>query len=156
MRIDRLIISIAICQLAGLFGAIFSYPSIPTWYTVLQKPIFIPPSWVFTPVWILLYLLMGIALYLVWDKGLESEAVRAGLLVFGVQLILNVLWSILFFGFKVPLYAFVEIVILWGAILATILKFNRVSRLAAWLLAPYVVWVTFAAFLNFSIYWLNR
>jgi len=156
MKIVRLIVSIAICQLAGMIGGIFTYSSIPTWYAVLRKPIFIPPNWVFGPAWITLYFLMGIALYLVWEKGTENEAVRAGLLVFGIQLILNMLWSIIFFGLRAPLYAFVEIVVLWGAILATILKFNRVSRAAAWLLTPYVLWVTFAAALNFSIYWINR
>ena len=109
----------------------------------------------FGPVWIALYTLMGISLYLVWKKGLKNKKVQLGILFFGVQLALNSLWSIIFFGLKNPFYAFIEIVILWLAILLTIYQFWKIDRNASYLLVPYLLWVTFAAILNLSIWRLN-
>jgi benzodiazapine receptor len=155
ITVSKLITSIVICQLAGVIGSIFTRPAIPTWYETLEKPSFTPPNGVFSPVWIILFVLMGIAAFLVWNKGLSDEKVKIALGVFGVQLILNVLWSVMFFGLRSPLAGLIEISILWIAILLTILYFFKVSNMAGILLIPYVLWVSFAAVLNFSIWRLN-
>jgi tryptophan-rich sensory protein len=151
----KLIGSILICQLAGFIGSLFTTPAIPTWYKTLTKPAFNPPNSIFSPVWIILFLLMGISLFLVWQKNQKDRNVKIALLFFTVQLVLNTFWSILFFGLKSPLWAFIEIIILWFAILLTIIKFFKVSKPAALLLLPYILWVSFAAFLNFSLWRLN-
>jgi tryptophan-rich sensory protein len=148
----RLISSIIICQLAGIIGSIFTVSSVSSWYATLNKPFFNPPSWVFGPVWTLLYLLMGISLYLIWNN---KKRTKKALLIFGIQLILNSLWSILFFGLQSPLLAFIEIIFLWSAILLSIIYFYRISKVAAYLLVPYILWVSFAAILNLSIFILN-
>lgn len=140
-----------LCNLAGAIGSVFTSPSIPTWYSTLIKPSFNPPSWLFAPVWISLYTIMGISLYLV----LQKKNNRRALSFFSAQLILNALWSILFFGLQNPLLAFIEILILWLFIALTILEFRRLDRKAAHLLIPYLLWVTFAAILNLSIWRLN-
>jgi len=150
-----LLLSIFVCQLAGLLGSVFTTPAIPTWYASLKKPFFTPPSWVFTPVWVTLFTLMGISLYIVWKKGLSRHDVRRAVGLFGIQLVLNVLWSVVFFGAQSPLYGFVIIVLLWIALLATIVVFYRVSRTAAVLLVPYFLWGSFASILNLSILILN-
>lgn len=147
----KLIVSLLLPQLAGGIGALFTSPAIPSWYSQLAKPSFTPPSWLFGPAWTALFLLMGIALFLVWRSRASRQLVRAAYVMFGVQLGLNVLWSALFFGLRQPLWAFAEIAMLWVAILATILTFSRVRTTAAWLLAPYLGWVTFAACLNYAI-----
>jgi benzodiazapine receptor len=152
----RFVISIAICQLAGIIGSVFTAPAVPTWYAVLNKPSFNPPNWLFGPVWITLYVLMGISLFLVWRKSLDIPAVKTGLTVFGAQLVLNILWSVAFFGLRSPVAGLLVIVALWIAILLTILRFTRVSEFAAILLVPYIVWVSFAAILNLSLFLLNR
>ena len=156
-RLDRrkLVVSILLCVVVGSLGSIFTYPAIGTWYASLAKPSFTPPNWLFAPVWTALFILMGIALYLVWSKGLKAKGVKTALEIFGIQFALNVLWSFLFFGLRSPLYGFVEIIVLWFAILATIVSFYRISRPAAYLLAPYIIWVTIAAALNYSILVLN-
>ena len=154
-EILKLIALIFICQLAGIIGSFFTFEAIPTWYADLVRPDFAPPNWVFGPVWITLYTLMGISAYLILRKGLEKKEVRLALAVFGIQLFLNALWSILFFGLRSPFYAFIEIIILWCSIAASMLLFWRISRKAAWLLLPYLLWVSFAAVLNFFIWQLN-
>lgn len=151
----KLIVSLALCQLAGLLGAIFTSPAIPTWYPALEKPAFVPPDWAFSVVWPILFLLMGISLYLVWNKGWDRRDVRLAIGVFGVQLFLNFLWSVLFFGMRLPLLGLVEIVFLWLAIVATIWLFYRISRTAGLLLLPYLAWVSFAALLNYYIWLFN-
>ena len=150
-----LLLSIAICQAAGLIGSFFTAPAIPTWYATLQKPSFSPPNWLFAPVWISLYALMGIALFLIWQKGWQKKSVKQALTIFGFQLGLNSLWSIIFFGFQSPFWALVEIIILWGLILLTIIKFKPLSKTASLLLVPYLLWTTFATILNFAIARLN-
>jgi len=152
----RLIISIGICQLAGFLGSLFTTPAIPTWYASLNKPSFTPPNWIFSPVWITLYLLMGISLFLVLHKGLHEKYLNIALIIFGIQLLLNILWSMVFFGIKSPLAGFIVIIILWIAILITILYFFRISKAAGILLLPYILWVSFATVLNFFLFWLNR
>jgi len=148
----KLVLSIGLCEFAGIVGSLFTIQSIPTWYAGINKPGFNPPAWVFAPVWTFLFLLMGISLYLVWSK---EQVVEKPLKVFGVQLTLNVLWSFLFFGLESPLYAFMEILLLWAAIVVTILEFSKVSKASSLLLVPYLLWVSFAAMLNLSIYLLN-
>lgn len=154
-KIFKLIGCIFICQLAGIIGSLFTVTSINSWYSNLNKPIFNPPSWVFGPVWTLLYLLMGISLYIILRKGLKTRNQKRGVYIFGVQLALNSLWSILFFGLKSPLLAFIEIIFLWIAIMLSIIYFYKLSKTAAYLLVPYILWVSFAAVLNFSFILLN-
>lgn len=154
-RIVKLIASIIICQLAGAVGLIFTTPAISTWYAGLEKPWFNPPNWLFAPVWITLYLLMGIALFLVWDKGLGKKNVKASINMFAIQLVLNALWSLIFFGLRLPLYALIEIILLWMAILATIIMFYRIDRRAGIILLPYIIWVSIAMLLNLYIWILN-
>lgn len=152
----RLAACILLCQAAGAIGSLFTVTSLDSWYAALSKPPFNPPGWVFGPTWTILYTLMGIAAWLVWRRGdLWSPPVRNALLLFAVQLSLNALWSILFFGLKSPLLALVDILALWVAILATTLAFRPLSPAAAWLMAPYLAWVSFAALLNFEIWRLN-
>jgi len=154
-KIIKILISILICQLAGVIGSFFTTPSIPGWYAGIEKPSFSPPNWVFGPVWITLFILMGISLYLIWSQGLENKKVKAALSIFGIQLILNTLWSFLFFGLHSPFYAFIGIIILWLLILLTVVKFYEIHRKAGLLLLPYIFWVSFAAILNFFIWRLN-
>jgi len=152
----KLIISVLACLLAGFVGSVATMPSIPTWYASLQKPPFNPPNWIFGPVWTTLFIMMGVAAFLVWDKGLEKKEVRVALAIFGIQLLLNVFWSVLFFGMQSPLYAFIDIIALWASILATIIYFYKISATAGYLLIPYILWVSFASILNLSIAILNR
>lgn len=158
LKIGTLIVFIALAELAGVIGSVFTTPSIPTWYASLIKPSFQPPAWVFGPVWTTLFALMVIAAYLVYMKGGEklwTKQKKVALALFSGQLILNILWSVIFFGWNNPGLAFVEIIALWLAILATIIAFAKVSKPAAWLLVPYILWVSFASVLNFAIFWLN-
>jgi benzodiazapine receptor len=149
------VISLIICQLAGIIGSIFTTPAIPKWYALLEKPSLAPPNWLFAPVWIFLFFLMGISLYLIWQAYPKKEA-KSALLFFMIQLGLNVLWSVIFFGLKSPLIAFFEIIFLWLAILLTIVKSMKVSKVAGYLLLPYILWVNFAAVLNFLLWHLNH
>ncbi|HEX7401977.1 MAG TPA: TspO/MBR family protein [candidate division Zixibacteria bacterium] len=155
IEIVKLVISIIVCQLAGFVGSLFTTPSIPTWYAALRKPVFNPPNSVFGPVWTTLFLLMGISAYLIWRKGLQDKNVKMALIIFIVQLGLNVIWSILFFGLHSPFSAFMEIIILWLVILATFLYFMKISKPAGILLIPYLIWVAFAAILNYHLWKLN-
>jgi tryptophan-rich sensory protein len=152
----RLIASIVICEGAGGIGAIFTTPAISTWYRGLKKPSFTPPNAVFGPVWVTLYFLMGVAVFLVWREGLNQTGVTAAFIVFWGQLLLNVLWSVVFFGLKSLLGGMVVIVLLWLAILASIILFFGVSPVAGGLLIPYIIWVSIAANLNFQVWRLNR
>jgi len=162
----KLIIAIVVSELAGIIGSVFTTPSIAGWYSGIVKPALNPPAWVFGPVWTTLFALMGIAAFLVWKKGLDRRdvnphtkgfgvGVKIALILFGIQLVLNTLWSIIFFGLHSPGGALVEIVFLWLAILATIIAFAKISKPAAWLLSPYILWVSFAMYLNYSIWVLN-
>ncbi len=152
----KLPLSLILCQLAGGVGSLFTRPAIATWYRTLNKPTFSPPNWLFAPVWISLYFLMGISLFLVWRREGEFPQVKRALTLFFIQLILNASWSILFFGLRSPLLGFIEIVLLWLAILLTLKTFSRISTIGSILLWPYFGWVSFAAILNLSIWFLNR
>ncbi|MEK7630126.1 MAG: TspO/MBR family protein [Patescibacteria group bacterium] len=175
---SKFVISVAVCEFAGVIGAFFATPSISNWYINLAKPAFMPPAWIFSPVWATLYALMGVSLFLVWQNewrvknkillpkkkawnkwserfwigDLQKENIIA---IFVIQLILNISWSYLFFGLQLPVLAFFEILALWWAIFYTIVNFYRVSKFAAWFLLPYVFWVSFAIYLNYSIVVLN-
>jgi translocator protein len=144
----------AACFGAALVGSAFTAPSVPEWYEGLVKPSFTPPSWLFGPVWSVLYLAMAIAGWLVWRRQRESSTTLA-LALFGGQLVLNVLWSVLFFGLQAPGIALIEILTLWVVILATLLSLWRISPIAGWLFVPYLAWVSFASILNFEIWRLN-
>ena len=150
----KLIFSVIIAQLAGIIGSAFTINSINTWYSTLTRPSFNPPNWIFGPVWTILYLLMGISLYLVLVSK-KSRNRKIGLYLFFIQLVLNSIWTVLFFGLQNPLLAFIEIIILWISILFTIIYFYKIDKISSYLLIPYILWVSFASVLNFSIYILN-
>ncbi len=150
----RLIISLGTPLLIGFLGSYFTTPNIPTWYATLAKPALNPPSWVFAPVWTILYLLMGYAFYLIWTQKTKLNKTHAYVLFF-IQLFLNLIWSYLFFALRLPPLALVEIIILWLAILLTIFKFKAINKLAAYLLIPYILWVSFATYLTFQVVLLN-
>ena len=143
------------CQLAGLIGSIFTFSAIPTWYVMLNKPSFSPPNWLFGPVWTMLYTLMSISLYRIWTSKTKKKEKNEGLAFFIIQLVLNALWSIIFFGMKQPWLAFVEIMLMWFFIALSIIKFSKIDKFSAYLLIPYLLWVSFASILNFSIWQLN-
>jgi len=151
----KLIFTIVICHSAGFIGAIFTSSAILTWYDSLKKPFFSPPNWIFGPVWTILYTLMGISAYLVWRQGIHNSQVKTALIIFGVQLFLNAIWSPIFFGLRALFFALVVIIILWIAILLTILSFLKISKIAAVLLIPYILWVSLATILNYSLWVLN-
>lgn len=151
----ELAVSIIICQLAGAIGSIFTLSSITTWYSTLNKPFFAPPNWLFGPVWITLYLLMGISLYLVWSKGLDDRAVKIGIALFAIQLVLNAAWSPVFFGLHALRLSFYVIIAMWFFIMLTIVRFHSISKPAAYLLIPYIGWVSIATVLNYFIMILN-
>lgn len=152
-KIYKIIIALAICFFAEAAGSLFAGNAVITWYPGLEKPGFNPPNWIFGPVWTLLFALMGISLFLIWEKGNQRR--KTALKLFSIQLILNILWSFLFFFLQAPLYAFIEIIILWITILISIIYFYKISKLAAGLFVPYLLWITFAAVLNYFIYILN-
>jgi tryptophan-rich sensory protein len=153
--IKKLSASVIVCLLAGMIGSIFTMPKILTWYATLAKPEFAPPNWVFGPVWTTLFVLMGISLYLIWNKGAKDKNVKMAIYVFAVQLALNILWSFLFFGLESPFYGFVGIAVLWAAIAATMWKFYGIDKKAAYLLMPYIAWVSFASLVNYAVWMLN-
>lgn len=155
MKTFRIIIAILIAELAGIIGTFFTTPAIPTWYATLLKPELAPPNWIFGPVWTTLFALMGIASYLIWEKGWHRKDVKIALSFYAFQLALNTLWSAVFFGLQNPGLALVEISLLWISILATILAFYKISRPASYLLIPYILWVSFAMYLNYAIWTLN-
>lgn len=142
---------IAICLLAGVIGGLFTSTGPTSWYAQLHKPSFNPPNWIFAPVWTTLYILMGVSLYL----ALRNKVERKGIILFISQLIFNTLWTIIFFGLQNTLLALIEIIILLILILWTIISFHKKSKTAAYLLIPYLLWVTFAALLNLAIVILN-
>jgi len=157
-KFGRLIISLFVCQLAGIVGSVFTIASIPTWYAFLYKPFFAPPNWVFGPAWITLYFLMGLALFFAWEKKVSKKnekEKKSGLNLFTLQLSLNALWSFLFFGLQSPVLGLGGIIALWLSIAATMMSFYKTSRKSFWLMVPYIAWVSFASALNCMIWLLN-
>lgn len=151
----KLAAAILFCVIAGSIGSLVTITGPGSWYATLQKPFFAPPNWVFAPVWITLFILMGIALYLVWQCGTENREVKIALWIFGVQFALNVIWSFLFFGLESPLLGFIDIILLWVMIVVTIRAFYWVKKSAAYLLIPYIAWVSIASVLNGAVYFMN-
>ncbi len=150
----KLIISIVLCVSLGSVGGLVTVNEIPTWYTTLNKPSFNPPNWLFGPVWTTLYVLMGISVYLIWKQPVSTERNKA-LQLFILQFILNFCWSFIFFGLHATGWALMEMIALWILILLSILHFAKHSKTAAWLLVPYIAWVSFALLLNAAIWRLN-
>lgn len=152
----KLATSILLCQSVGIGSGLLGSASDNSWFENLQKPAWNPPNWVFAPVWTTLYLMMGVALWLVWKSDAPARTKRPALTLFGVQLALNFIWSILFFRLQSPMMALADIVALWIAIILTALSFAKISKPAAWMFLPYLCWVSFATFLNYEIFRLNR
>jgi tryptophan-rich sensory protein len=156
INLPKLISSLAICFSAAAIGTYFTMPSIGMWYVAINKPWFNPPNWVFAPVWTILYIMMAISLYIVWNKKTKfNKQKEKGLMFFGIQLFLNALWPMLFFGIYNLGLAYCEIIFLWLSVFLTIRYFTKISNIAANLLYPYILWVSFAASLNLAIYVLN-
>lgn len=150
-----LVASILLSQLAGIIGSLATASAISTWYVTLVKPDFNPPNWIFGPVWITLYTLMGIALYLVWSKGNQIPQVKTATSIFLLHLVVNSAWSIAFFGLKNLGLALAIIIVLWLMIVLLIRLFSKLNIWASRLLWPYLLWVSFATLLNFSLWQLN-
>ncbi|HPD76898.1 MAG TPA: tryptophan-rich sensory protein [Spirochaetota bacterium] len=155
MNYIKLVISIAIPLFIGFIGSFFTSSSVDTWYKTLKKPDFNPPNWVFSPVWTLLFILIGLSFYIIWKNNFGGKKVLL-LNIFFTQLFANLLWSLFFFGLRSPFLALIDIIVLWLAILVNIIVFYRVSKPAGILLVPYILWVSFAALLNFYLYILNK
>lgn len=151
----KLVSCIIGCELVGILGTPFTVAAIPTWYENLNKPFFSPPNWIFGPAWTLLYLLIGISFYLILKKGWKKKTVKSAGMFFLAQLTLNFLWSPVFFGLKSPLLGLITILTMWILIVITMKKFYPLSKLAFYLLTPYILWVSFATILNASILFLN-
>jgi translocator protein len=147
---------ILICLAAGFVGSLFTTPAISSWYAYLHKPAFNPPSWIFAPVWTLLYILMGVALFLVFRQIKNNKLAVFGSIIFVIHLLFNISWSIVFFGMKMLVLAFANIMILWLLIAYLAIIFWHLDKRASILLWPYWIWVSFASILNFSIIVLNR
>lgn len=152
----KVLICVLVIPALGAVGGIVTSSNIAGWYEGLQKPAGTPPNWVFGPVWTLLYVLIGISLALIWDRAPSGPAKNRALVIFAAQMVLNLVWTPVFFGAHLVLAALVIIALLWIAILMTILAFRKLDRTAAWLLVPYLIWVSYASYLNAGILWLNR
>ena len=158
-KITRILAVVVTCLAIGYFSGTVTRSAITTWYPTLIKPSFNPPNWIFAPVWSMLYIMMGIAAGLVWNRlefSNDKELVKKSLVFFAIQLGLNALWSVLFFGLRNPMLALIEIVLLWLMIYETYIKFGKIDKIAGYLFLPYLAWVSFATVLNASIWWLNR
>jgi tryptophan-rich sensory protein len=155
-NISKLVISIAIPVAIGTTAGFFTVTGVGSWYQTINKPSWNPPGWVFGPVWTMLYIMMGVSLYLVWKSDINNHLKRTAIGLFAVQLILNFFWSFIFFDQQQPGWAFVEIIAMWVFILLTIFAFAKVNKTAAWLLVPYISWVSFATILNYTIWKLNN
>lgn len=151
----KLVIAILIPLLVGATSGFFTATGVDSWYQTILKPSWNPPNWIFGPVWTTLYILMGIALFLVWKADTAPEIKRLAIILFSLQLVLNFFWSFIFFNQHAIGWALVEILVMWLLILATIFAFANISRTAAWLLVPYISWVSFAAILNYTIWRMN-
>lgn len=153
----KIFILIIVCATAGYLSGTITRDSISVWYPTLIKPVFNPPNWIFAPVWSSLYIMMGISAGIIWSKiDINKKLVSKALLFFAIQFGLNILWSYLFFGLRNPFLALIEIVLLWLMIYETFVQFKKIDKIAAYLLLPYLAWVSFATILNGSIWWLNR
>lgn len=153
-RFERLLVAVGAPFVAGFVGSIVTTPSISTWYAYLTKPSFSPPNWIFAPVWTLLYILMGLSFYLIIKNGIKKGN-KGTVYLFLAQLVLNSSWSIAFFGFRSPLAGLMVIIPLWFSILVMIIRFYRINKIAGLVNIPYLLWVSFASYLNLSVFLLN-
>ena len=151
----KLFISILIPLLVGAVAGLFTSSGVNGWYALANKPWFNPPNWIFAPVWTGLYIMMGIAFFLIWRAAADKTIKQTAMILFVTQLVLNFFWSFIFFKLQQPGWAFAEIILMWATILLTILSFGKISATAAWLMVPYICWVSFASVLNYSIWKLN-
>ena len=152
----KLIIAILICESTGILSGLIANTGMNPWFDALNKPSWNPPAFLFAPVWTLLYLLMGISLWLIWKSNTPAPQKINAIILFALQLFLNFWWSIIFFNFHSPAFALVNIILMLILILLTIISFSKHSKPAAWLLVPYMAWVSFAAILNYTIWVLNK
>jgi len=159
MKNNKIIIyafTIGISLIAGIIGMLFNSLSLKTWYLFLNKPFFNPPNWIFAPVWLILFILMGISLGLILDnKKIKIKEKADAVFIFTIQLVFNIAWSMFFFALRNPMLGFMDIILLWLAIIANMLYFQKLNKISAWLLFPYFLWVSFASILNYSIWMLN-
>ena len=155
-KILKISLVVVVCVTIGYLSGMVTRDSIITWYPTLVKPVFNPPNWIFAPVWTLLYVMMGIAAGLVWTSNSDEQTTKKAIGFFAIQFGLNALWSYLFFGLHNPLLALIEIFLLLLMIYETYVQFKKIDKVAGMLLLPYLVWVSFATFLNASIWWLNK
>ncbi|HCF03959.1 TspO/MBR family protein [Flavobacterium sp.] len=156
-KISRIAIVVIICLAVGYLSGMVTRASITTWYPTLVKPSFNPPNWIFAPVWTSLYVMMGVAAGLIWNQiTTKKAAVTKALQFFTIQLVLNALWSYLFFGLHNLMLATIEVVLLWLMIFETYSQFAKINKTASYLMLPYLAWVSFASVLTASIWWLNR
>ncbi|MES2517197.1 MAG: TspO/MBR family protein [Bacteroidota bacterium] len=151
----KLVIAILVCEIGGIASGFFSQSGVGTWFISLNKPSWNPPAYLFAPVWTLLYLLMGISFWLIWKSNATEPKKTNAMIIFGVQLFLNFWWSILFFKLHTPALALIDIILMFITINITIFWFAKISRTAAWLLVPYISWVSFASLLNYTIWIMN-
>lgn len=154
--IGKLACCVLVCILTGFAGSFATMDSVKTWYGELSRPSFTPPDWSFGVVWPILYVMMGVSAFLIWNRGLGNRQVKMALGIFLLQLVLNGIWTPIFFGLHMIGLGLVDIILLWAAILATIFAFWKISRAAALLLLPYILWVSFAVVLNGAIWLLNK
>lgn len=155
-KFSKLVCSVSVCLLTGFLGSFVTMDSITTWYADLSRPSFTPPDWTFGVVWPILYVMMGVSAFLIWERGINKRQVKVALGLFVLQLVLNGIWTPIFFGLHMIALALVEIVLLWVAILLTIIAFWRISKASTFLLFPYILWVSFAVVLNAAFWYLNR
>lgn len=154
-KIIKLILSIVICEGVGIIAGIATRESVNTWYQLLNKPSFTPPNYLFAPVWIVLYFLMGISLFLIWKDGLDSKIKKFAFFFFLFHLFINGIWSFFFFKWQLLFYSFLVISFLWILIIITIILFYKVNKISAFLLIPYLLWVSYASILNYTIWRIN-
>ena len=154
-KFSKLVCSVSVCLLTGFLGSFVTMDSITTWYADLSRPSFTPPDWTFGVVWPILYVMMGVSAFLIWERGINKRQVKVALGLFVLQLVLNGIWTPIFFGLHMIALALVEIVLLWAAILLTIIAFWRISKPSTFLLFPYILWVSFAVVLNAAFWHLN-
>jgi tryptophan-rich sensory protein len=156
-KIIRIAVVLTTCLLVGYFSGMVTRDSITTWYPTLVKPSFNPPNWVFAPVWTILYIMMGVAGGMVWNRlEQDPENVKKAFTFFIIQLALNAAWSVIFFYFHNPFLALIEVILFWLLIFETHIQFKKIDKTAGLLFIPYLAWVSFAIVLNASIWWLNR
>ena len=152
----KLILSILIPLGIGLLSGYLTSEGVNGWYVTAVKPPFNPPNWLFAPVWTVLYITIGVALYFVWKTDTRTRWKQYAIAAFAVQMVLNFCWSFIFFKLEEPGWALLEIIALWLSIVWMIVSFTRVSPVTGWILAPYLLWVSFAVLLNYNIWELNK